>query len=392
MDMASLLEFVVSSELEKFMLSREFLKPGDKLEGKIIDIKRNGKALIDFGKFRAVAETKFPVNVGEDLRVVVDSSGPRLTFRLDNPQLTVSGDAREFIGKIDILPEKVLTKVQSQVQQLIDSDSLPQKLPQSIKEVLAWVRDFFEPVNAGGDLLKLVGLLKKHVQKSGIFFEKDLESAIDKLIRTSNKIPDAKDLLRSPDIRDILVNDLKPNLLVLKGFLDQPGLLRGNIDLQQMETLRKTVDDLLNNIDGQQRGAVEKHTTRQDLQDLQMFQFSLPLKDSEKNAKLKIYYSRKDKGEKYKKGFRLSLLLSMDRLGDIRTDFLLREKDLNITFFVKSHEAREKLENHIPEIKAPLEEIFDYLVFKVYVSEKKIAQFDTEDLEIIDTRMVDVKV
>jgi hypothetical protein len=40
MDMASLVEFVVSSELEKFMLSREFLKPGDKLEGTIIDIKK----------------------------------------------------------------------------------------------------------------------------------------------------------------------------------------------------------------------------------------------------------------------------------------------------------------------------------------------------------------
>jgi flagellar basal body-associated protein FliL len=394
MDMASLVEFVVSSELEKFMLSREFLKPGDKLEGKIIDIKRNGKALIDFGKFRAVAETKFPVKLGEALRVIVDSRGPRLTFRLDNPQLNVSAETREFIGKMDILPEKALTKIQAEIQRLIDSDSAgARKLPRLIKEALAGIRDHFEPLNTTGDLLKLVTRLKTHIQKSGIFFEKDLETAINKLTRAGGKIPDAKELARSPGIRDILTNDLKPNLLVLKDYLDRPAMLREAVDLRQIETLRRTVDDLLNNINNQQNSAVEKQSARQEMQDVQMFQFNLPLKESEKNAKLKVYYSKKDDKEgKKKKGFRLSLLLSMEHIGDIRTDFLLREKDLNITFFVKNHAIRDKIESHVPEIKEPLEEIFDYLVFKVYVSEKKIAEFDTEDLEIISTRMVDVKV
>jgi len=81
MDTSSLVEFDAGSELEKFILGHESLRPGDKLEGKILEIKNNGKVLISFGKFRVVADIKFPVKVGETLPVVVESKGTRLQFR-----------------------------------------------------------------------------------------------------------------------------------------------------------------------------------------------------------------------------------------------------------------------------------------------------------------------
>lgn len=81
MDTSSLVEFDAGSELEKFILGHDSLRPGDKLEGKILEIKNNGKVLISFGKFRVVADIKFPVVVGETLPVVVESKGTRLQFR-----------------------------------------------------------------------------------------------------------------------------------------------------------------------------------------------------------------------------------------------------------------------------------------------------------------------
>ncbi|HLP44340.1 MAG TPA: hypothetical protein VK469_00230 [Candidatus Kapabacteria bacterium] len=72
------------SELEKFILNHELLGPGDTLVGKIIEIKKDGKALIDFGAFRALAEIKFPINVGETIRVIVVAREPQLKLQLDN--------------------------------------------------------------------------------------------------------------------------------------------------------------------------------------------------------------------------------------------------------------------------------------------------------------------
>lgn len=92
MNTSSAVDIFASSELEKFILNHELLGPGDKLDGKIIEIKKNGKALIDFGAFRALAEIKFSIKPGETLRLIVDAKEPQLKLRLDNsPRLDVNG-------------------------------------------------------------------------------------------------------------------------------------------------------------------------------------------------------------------------------------------------------------------------------------------------------------
>lgn len=78
-----MIEFASASELEKFIVNHEYLEPGDKLEGKILEIRPNGKALIDFGGFRALASIKFPIKVGETLAVTVESKGRQLKFRME---------------------------------------------------------------------------------------------------------------------------------------------------------------------------------------------------------------------------------------------------------------------------------------------------------------------
>jgi hypothetical protein len=92
----------VGSELERFILSHAALKPGDKLEGKVIQVKSPNRVLIHFGTFRAVAEIEFPLQEGAIIHVVVVSKKPKLQLRLETPQLKLSPGTRQVIRKLEM--------------------------------------------------------------------------------------------------------------------------------------------------------------------------------------------------------------------------------------------------------------------------------------------------
>lgn len=74
------------SELEKFILHHAKIAPGDKLEGKVIEVRADGKVLIDFKGFRALAETEIQVQANDMIRVVVVARLPKLRLRLEHSQ------------------------------------------------------------------------------------------------------------------------------------------------------------------------------------------------------------------------------------------------------------------------------------------------------------------
>jgi len=84
----------IGSELERYILNHAVLKPGDKLEGKVIQVKANGNLLVDFKRFRAVAETRFSMKEGDIIRVVVVSKRPKLKLRIEAP----AGDGSLEVG------------------------------------------------------------------------------------------------------------------------------------------------------------------------------------------------------------------------------------------------------------------------------------------------------
>lgn len=214
--MAAPLEFFISSELQKYILGHETLQVGDTFEVRVIEVKKDGRVLIDFGKFRAVAAVKFPIRAGDKLPLVVVAKDPRLKLQL---------------------------------------------------------------------------------------------------------------------------------------AAHAPAAAQGRDEPQ------------------------EKH------EPVRVFLFSFPPRQDEKKAKLKIYYTGKNgTGVKDKKGNRLSLLLSMSRLGDIRADFFQMNNDLNVTFFVKSDDIKDRIESALSQLEKNLKESFDFLVLSVIVSRKKVVEFDTEDL------------
>ncbi|MCP5051073.1 MAG: hypothetical protein GY940_28170 [bacterium] len=127
------------SELKKFILHHARLAPGDKLEGKVIDVRTNGRVLIDFGRFRAFAETQIPVKSGEVINVVVEARSPKLKLRLESARTAgkVAPDAREAIKNLAVEPQNQWDKTHLVLQNLLDYDDIAGTLfPPSLKEAL----------------------------------------------------------------------------------------------------------------------------------------------------------------------------------------------------------------------------------------------------------------
>ncbi len=394
----SVIEFFVRSELQSFIRGYDSLNKGDQLEGNVLEVKSDGRALIDFGDFRALANIDFPIKAGDKLPLLVADKGAQLKLTMQQTMPELSPEARSIVSRIEILPENAPAKTQANIQQLMDADA--QKLPQLVKDLLSRLGQFLEAleIKPGGDRAKLVQQLFSQIRKSGLFFEKDLQTALENILGEKGRLPPSGEAARQPNIQNIMNSDLKPNLLLLKEYFQRPDVLKQTSDLQALDTLRRTVDNLLDNISNQQRGAVDKAASQSLFQEpVQVFHFSLPLPENQPNARLKVYYNQKDKGKGKggeKKGFKLSLLLSMERLGDIRTDFFLVKNNLNVTFFVKDFPVRHTIETRLKELHNALEKSFDALVLQVIVSQKKVVEFETEDLqpEIAATRMIDVKI
>ena len=189
-------------------------------------------------------------------------------------------------------------------------------------------------------------------------------------------------------MQSVVERDLKANLLVLKNFVEDEASLQKAFDARTTTTLRRAVDALLADITAQQGRAVKQLDSAEPFQ---VFTYALPLDEEKQAAKLKIYYQKKQRAES-KKGFQISLLLSMDRLGAVRTDFYLLEKDLTVTFFVKNSSTKIKIQENIPDLQEFLNPFFDQTLLRVIVSEKKIKDFDHEDLQTTSDRRVDLRI
>lgn len=262
-------------------------------------------------------------------------------------------------------------------------------LPPEVKQTMAALQSHFEPLDIGESAAKLVPKLKSLVENSGIFFEKKIHDAIGQLADASTRIGAGESPDRSPETADIINNDLKPNLLLLREYFDSdkyPSRLRQS---ENIEVIKKTVEELLTNIENQQGRAMDTEILRQPIL---VFSFQIPLKGGAE-ARLKVFYNRKRK-KKEEGEFKLSLLLDMDRLGEIRTDFSHGGKKLNITFFVKNSKIKEYIETHLDEVKEPLGPDFKAVNLKVLVSREKIAAFAAEPLGpgIVTDKTVDIKV
>jgi len=390
MDISALIKVIVDPQLNRSAWMQEIVKPGDVFSLKIIDLKDNQRALVDFGKFRAIAEIKFPVQTGAELLVKVTDTDGQLRLQLIDPESKAFSGSKNGIKNLEILSSDVFNKIQADIQQTVRqilnlSDS--QLPPESFRKAMSALDAHFASIDLNKAVTKWFPLLKSYVENAGFFFETKLENIIYKFDqRQESQL--AKALAGAPEIKQIFANDLKPILLMLKEYLEAPDSNSKLPDTKSHSGLKNTLEMLLADIVNQQTRAVHKHELPEPYH---VFLFSIPLKEKQQKAALKLYCPKKKKNGS-KAGFKISVFLEMERIGEIRTDFFLLKKDLTITFFVKDNARKKQFEECFTEIRNALDSLFDYLILKAVVSEKKIREFHYEDLDVGKDRQIDLRI
>lgn len=409
--------------------------PGEPLQGRVTGFQINGRHLVDFGKFKTFTKIDIPVRQGQIIPLVVSKSesgialtvvGSPLSSHAENRlvssaetvltsqnhassarRATLSGPAASAgatpsAGKIlaashprgktqpPTAGEMVLMR--AQVQRILERGVQPVeggslRLSETMQKTLSNLQQALIPAATTGDIVALVDRIKAFVEHSGLYFEKHLEQAIHSLRERQPSLP-ISELSRDPEIRELMVKDLKPNLLILKRFLDalQPDLKSS--DRHMLEALRGVVERAVANIEQQQIMATEKPV---DPSLLQAFSHLLVLLDTPRNARLNVYYPKKGK-EGSAKHPRVALLLDMDRMGAIRADLWAVDKNLNVTFFVKDEKIKTAIDAERHRIGEVLDKTFDTVAVSVVISERKIIEFDDEALSIAEDRQINLSI
>lgn len=387
MDITSQITVPLRPELYQSVSESGLFKPGSTLVLKVLEL-QGDRALIDFGKFRARADIRVPVSLGDELLVRVQESGQQLKLNLINADQSkiLSNEALPRHPAADLN----YNQIQSDLRQILNpflESQVAKTIPKNILHIFRGISAHLEPFDLTKIVAEIMPRLKSYVDNSGLFFEKTLENAILNL-KDGPDPASPKQVANHPDILTIINRDLKANLMAMKHIAGDEETLKNAFDTRTLAALRRTVDLLLTDITSQQGRAVTQHDTSEPFQ---VVTYALPLTEDKNSAKLKVYYQKKQR-DGSKNGFQISLLLSMDRLGDIRTDFHLLGKDLKITFFVKDSTVKSRLQENFQELPDLLNPLFNQVLLQVVVSEKKINDFSQEDIEITSDRRVDLRV
>jgi len=379
----------VKPEFYKSTLKMGGLEPGNTLKLKIIGL-QGDRALIDLGNFRTTADIKIPVTLGEELTVKVLEAGRQLKLGVINSDQKNPGVSETPGQRLQAPPAENLNKIGNELSRILNhvADlSGDKKSPSSIFNVLARLNSYFEPFELKEIMAELLPRLKSHFDNSGIFFEKSLERIISQALEEKDG-PPTKSLADLSEIKAVFSRDLKPNLLLLQHFLEGKETLQKIFDPNTLAVLKGAVDSLLADITRQQGRAV---TQLESTDPFQVFVYTLPLKEGDQAAKLKIFYEKKQKSG-LKEGFQISLLLSMNRLGDVRTDFFLLGNDLNLTFYVTEPSTKIAIQDNFQELDDLLHGLFDQVQLKVIVSDKKVKDFDRPDVQMTGNHKVDLRI
>ena len=389
MDFTPQITVSIKPERSKSLGHLNAIVPGSTLKLKILEL-RGDRALIDFGNFRATADVKIPVTLGEELRVKVLASGEQLKMVVIRPEPETPLATERLPGRVETPAADSLEKVQAEVKRILNQvldAHVGKSSPKSIINILNALNTYYEPIELKKAIAKLIPRLKSYLENSGVFFEKNLENSILKDLG-SPEHTSQKSAADRPDVKHILSRDLKANLMALKFLMEDGQALQKFLSPRILATLNKSIISLLDQITQQQGRAVSQ---LDGAEPFQVFTYLLPLKEEEQAARLKVYFQKKRKAGS-KEGFRISLLLTLDRLGDLRTDFFLLDEELSINFFVKDDSTRVNLQNNLPELHELLHGFFDQIRLNVIVSEKKVMDFDREDLLVAGDRKVDLRV
>jgi hypothetical protein len=386
MEIGSLIRIALNAGAEKLILEETPLRAGDLLRLKVIDVREDNRALVDFGKFRALAEVAFPVSAGDELTVkVIDTQGQlRLSLVPAGAETAPTPAAAEPVRPF---AAQSLTQLRQQLELVAEviARTPGQAASVAIRSAIEDLRLFLAPLQTDAGAAQTTPRVQSLCEDSGIFFEKRLEIALSRAIAEGEAAgPPPAD---HPQVRRILAEDLKARLSAIKHLFESQAADLPAAGLRAAAAFVTSADGLLTEIVRQQERIAAR---RDETEAFQVIHFSLPLKDAGEGARLKIGYPSRRQGAT-REGFRAALLLALDRLGPTRIDLFMLERSLSLTFFVTSRTAQATVEAHAGDLKPALETLFDNVSVSVRVSEQKIADFEYEDQLPAGGRRLDVR-
>lgn len=390
MKITSFVKSIILMEPQRPQPDRAGLQVGDRMVGKVLEVKGDHRAVVDFGRFRALSHLGFSVQKGEVINVEVVDKGVPLRLRRSgiDPELGVKTRKHPALGQFPSRP--LLQELQTHMRQILPTVEGALKGKPTLGEfnrALKTLMAHFEPVDLRQHASEISGRLKQFMEDSGIFYEKKLEKVIEKFMHLKGDFP-SKHPGEAYDLRRAAQKDVKSNLLILREFLSGKESLFKALTAKDPKGLRSAVERLLTETTARQEDAGAKPAR---LETAQVFTYLLPMKELEQDAEVKVYYPRKDRS-KSKDEFRVSLLLTMEKTGPVRTDLFLKEGNLMVDFFVTEPTVKDYLDHDVEGLKGVLEVLFDTLSVRVTLSEKEIARFEFEDLTPSSDGLIDLKV
>jgi len=354
------------------------LKPGDLLSVKVLEVFENDRAMVDLGRFRAIAETTFPVVAGDELRVRVRETAGRLSLQLVPSPGEAALPTARTAGPVPAAALDGLHRVGDAIDRLADSAQTLLPLPPDLRRVLDGLRQLLEPFEPGLGTEILARRLRGFCEGSGLFLETHLAAALAKTADGTEGMP----------VERILASDLKARLAVLTEFF-KCGVGRSLAqDSREFAGLARAAAELLTEIrTGQEQLAKAPAETHF----FQTVHFALPMPDARCRAKLKIGYGRRPAAGR-DEGHRAAILLELDRMGAVRADLILQGRRLNVAVFVSEARMRDLVHRHASEVMDALAPFFDRVDFQASVSSRKIAGFASEEWRAPGETQVDVRV
>lgn len=401
------------------------LRVGQELAGKVLRVESDGRLLIDLGLFRALARSNIDVQPGRIMRLQVVKTG--VPLHLKAVEQPASQDAsgispgplprlafNEILAPSD---QQRLTTLMHRISDIRTGSEPAYGLPDRVQQAMQRISTLFDPLPLNRSVGQIAQYLKTIVEDGGLFFEKKLADAVlskdefspvfsqDRTRGTAVIPENMPEQTRSDDIhtgtradtqadfqiRTIVGRDIKGQLMILRDVLSASHDSKALADiLTEKETafLRDTVQRLLTHVEGQQESAARR-SGEGDI--FQVVTHWIPVESQPAPVRLKVYYPHKKKaGEgRYQK---VALLLDLDCLGMLRVDLSMVERMLRIDFYVQDEDIRLAIASEADEMAVSLKSLFEQVVITTHVSERKIAQFDQEDINTAAVGGIDIQV
>jgi hypothetical protein len=232
--------------------------------------------------------------LGQELTVRVLEAGQQLKLGVINAEQKNPISAELSGQRLEAPPAENLNKVQNDLSRILDQAAGPldgKRLPSSILNVLASLNSHFEPFELKDIIAELLPRLKSHFENSGIFFEKALEQIISQVLEDKDG-GSTRRLADLSEVKSVFNRDLKPNLLLLQHFIEEKEVQQKIFGPKTLAVLKGAIATMLSDITQQQGRAVRQ---LESADPFQVFTYTLPLKEGDQTAKLKVFYEKKPK-------------------------------------------------------------------------------------------------